>query len=593
MITTTTAKILELGLDKIGDWNPQLMRELQGRLRWRNLLMALIPTILLQTFIVLKYVVKLPVEGPANRYCMGPTPNGMPLCERLGTSAASGWQTNWPLFWADILKDLSLVVPWVVVLGGVYLLAADLSKEIRRGTLNFLRMSPQQGRQILLGKLLGVPILLYVALVAILPLHSFVALHTDFDFAKILAFYGVLVATMVCFYAAALWFALVAEALQGFQPWLATGLVAVILMAGMQGDAQGSVLNWARLFNPLNSLRFLADNTPSKDNLGIMLDGILTDTHGLRHFAWWYAPIGADFRSYALLAISNALGFGLIYWLLLERRFQSPATSIISKRHSYGLSLWAAVWFVGFDLQQDCADYCFDPNYIPGTPNAIWLFASFSPSFIILGLLLIALLLPTPQALIDWARYRRQGERQSDRPHAQLTRLLQDLLWQDNSPPMLAFGLNGVIVLAVLALGVGVQGTVSLTQLWVIWGLYELLLLNGLLVVQRLAIANFTHWRWMAIGALLAGGLGVPMALGLLGIQTGTSGGSLFLFTLMAPQAVEVANFGAMAIAFAVQLSLTTLLTTTFSRRLGQLGQSEWKALSEQRPRPRLASLDR
>ena len=44
---------------------------------------------------------------------------------------------------------------------GTYLLIADLSREERRGTLNFIRMSPESAKNILLGKLLGVPILVY------------------------------------------------------------------------------------------------------------------------------------------------------------------------------------------------------------------------------------------------------------------------------------------------------------------------------------------------------------------------------------------------------------------------------------------------
>ncbi|RQH23304.1 hypothetical protein D5R40_27115 [Okeania hirsuta] len=53
----------------------------------------------------------------------------------------------------------------VILIGGVYMLVADLAKEKRLGTLNFIRLSPQSIQKILLGKLLGVPILIYLALV--------------------------------------------------------------------------------------------------------------------------------------------------------------------------------------------------------------------------------------------------------------------------------------------------------------------------------------------------------------------------------------------------------------------------------------------
>jgi ABC-type transport system involved in multi-copper enzyme maturation permease subunit len=51
------------------------------------------------------------------------------------------------------------------------MLVTDIGNEAEKGTLNFLRLSPRSSANILIGKLLGVPILSYLTILLLLPLH--------------------------------------------------------------------------------------------------------------------------------------------------------------------------------------------------------------------------------------------------------------------------------------------------------------------------------------------------------------------------------------------------------------------------------------
>lgn len=577
------AKLFEMGLDAVGEWNPQLVREWQGRLRWRNFWLVLIPSLLIQALIVGRYAVELPTLGPANRYCTAPpaAEYGWPLCK---AAAQGGWLINWPLFWSEVFRDLSFISIWLAIAGGVYLLVADLSKESRRGTLNFLRMSPQSSYRLFWGKALGVPVLIYIALLSLLPLQGFAALQTQFALGKILLFYGVLAAVTFCFYAAALWFGLVAQRLQGFQPWLATGGVAIALLIGHANTGHNAhALDWVDLFNPANSLRYLADASAYGTPYGTPYgpdSGSVFYLGQQQYLQWWYLPVGQGAYRYGVFAIANALILGNGFWLLLQRRFRSPAASIVSKDQSYGLTLCLSLGMIGFDLQSRCGDYCADPKFYEPQWTALDRFVSFVPLSLVLGLLLIGLLFPSAQALLDWLRYRRQQGRRG-------FALVQDLLHHDSSPPALAFLGNWGLMLLVLALGLVVQHQVEpmlgIANLLAVAVLSGLLLLNGLLVLQWLAIADLSHWPMMAMVMLLGIGAGAPIALAILGIYPGTSGGSLWLLTVASASAVGLASPSSIALAFGVHLAMLTFLGLGLTRRMHHLGQSEWKTLQSAR----------
>ena len=61
--------------DRLGDWNPQLLREIKGRLKPRNLLIGAAISLLGQFFVFKSYQTLLPTVTPGlldpvpNKYC--------------------------------------------------------------------------------------------------------------------------------------------------------------------------------------------------------------------------------------------------------------------------------------------------------------------------------------------------------------------------------------------------------------------------------------------------------------------------------------------------------------------------------------------
>jgi hypothetical protein len=157
----STFSMLSLWLDRFGDWNPQLWRELKQRLRGRSLLLTTALSLLGQWFLAKDL--------------------GLIAASRANSSAYDGLapivrsHLTWRLTAFDLLSLLTWTVLWLLMVVGSYLLARDLRQEIRRGTLTFLRLSGFPAGKILLGKALGVPVLLHWAIVLVLPLQLWTA----------------------------------------------------------------------------------------------------------------------------------------------------------------------------------------------------------------------------------------------------------------------------------------------------------------------------------------------------------------------------------------------------------------------------------
>ena len=119
----------------MGDSNPQIFRELKERLTLRNIGVAVAGSLVIQVLVFSYFNSR-----------------------------------------SDIFGYLSWILSLGLILGSVYLLVADLVRERKRGTLNFIRLSPQSAQQVFIGKILSVPILIYVAAAAMLPLHLLMGL---------------------------------------------------------------------------------------------------------------------------------------------------------------------------------------------------------------------------------------------------------------------------------------------------------------------------------------------------------------------------------------------------------------------------------
>ena len=108
---------------------------------------------------------------------------------------------------------------------GSYLLLSNLDKEQRRGTLNFIRLSPRSATNILGGQLMGAPILVYLAIALALPLQLKAGLGAGLGMPELVGFFGLVGIIGLTTYSIALLFGLISFGLGGFQAWLASGLI--------------------------------------------------------------------------------------------------------------------------------------------------------------------------------------------------------------------------------------------------------------------------------------------------------------------------------------------------------------------------------
>ncbi|OLP17729.1 hypothetical protein BST81_15535 [Leptolyngbya sp. 'hensonii'] len=436
-------------LDHIGDWNPQLFRELKGRLQSRNLLLTLGGSLLGQTLTLLYYWNE--VSNDSYRYCLRLGVDGQQMaCNGEGVANLERL-INWSFWWQDIFFFISLVGLFVLSIGGIYLLVSDLDWEHRRGTLNFIRLSPQSASKVLVGKLLGVPILLYLTAILAVPLHLWAGFSAGIPIGQILGFYAVLIGCCAFFYSAALLWGLTSTWLGGFQAWLSAGLLGMLflLLCGDSGFAsQNQVLNYgfallcpAALFPHFNQV-FSVNHTSS----------LPPGFENLSHWQFFYAPLGSSFLGTACFML---LSYGLwTYWCWqgLERCFHHPGAPVLSKGQSYGLVACFNLFLLGFAVQDYTLNdrYAYDIQHTSNTLGLIatWVLKNYQQIFLLNLVLFLGLALalsPQRQSIIDWARYRReQGETGK-------TSLWQDLVWGEKSPAVLTIGLGTLIMGLILA----------------------------------------------------------------------------------------------------------------------------------------------
>lgn len=142
--------------------NPQLWLELKYRLKWRNILATVTVSLLGQFFIVALFQ------------------------KKAVTEMIDDWQ-GWNF---DVFHTLTWIAVLLLLTLGSYWLVKDVAREYRRGTLTLVRLTPQASRTILVGKLLGVPILLYLAIALAIPLHLWTAIKGGVSLQTLIVVYS-------------------------------------------------------------------------------------------------------------------------------------------------------------------------------------------------------------------------------------------------------------------------------------------------------------------------------------------------------------------------------------------------------------------
>ncbi len=407
---------------------------------------AAIIAIGIQILLLLNFSGQLPIDPNTinapelqySRYCTATPPaNGYAPYKQLYCiqDLLGNWVINWQLWWLDIFKSLSVIGLFILLVAGTYLLIADLSKEENRGTLNFIRLSPRSSNNIFLGKILGVPSIIYFLCLLLLPLHLIAGFQTNIAPSLIFSYYGVIIVSCAFFFSLSLFFGLISSGLGGFQSFLGSGIVLQFLIVttsillSSHDFISHTPLDWMMLFYPGTLLSYLVQST----YLPVDTAGI--DYETLNNFAWY----GKQFWSNSWLGISFISANYLLwtYWInkALNRRFRTPNATWLSKINSYGVSISFIAIATGFVLQS--GRYGKFERHIFENMIVLQMF------IVVFSCLLMVALSPQRQALHDWARYRHQNSQHR-------RSLLQDLILGEKSPSILAIALNFGIILAYL-----------------------------------------------------------------------------------------------------------------------------------------------
>ncbi|MGD1857888.1 MAG: hypothetical protein ACFB2W_26930 [Leptolyngbyaceae cyanobacterium] len=356
-------------INHIGNWNPQFLRECRGHLKPRSVIAAVGTSVLLQVLLIL---------SQTSVY------NDIRISAR------------------NIFQILTWTLPYFLLVVGGYYLVNDLAQEEKRGTLNFIRLSPRPAKEILLGKLLGVPILPYLIVLSAVPLHIWATWQAQVSILFLVSYYGLLIATAILCFSLALLTGITHQ-LRPKQTPASIAFAALGLFLFAPGLMFWNTnLIWHHFENADRAF-YLNSSPISISWLYINLTNNSLINHG-----------------FVLLNLAIMTGF---VWKMLERLFYQPRATLLSKRLSYSLTAYLNVLSWGFFQNNQGWD-------------SITAFALLYGANFALMLLLISTLTPQRQQLFDWL-----SSHQSN---------VTTRLWNDKSPAVTAVGVNILIACALM-----------------------------------------------------------------------------------------------------------------------------------------------
>ena len=548
------------------DWNPQLFRELKGKLKTRNIIIAAAISVIIQFVCVINLLGDLPDPDPLGklgtqygRYGMGYVAQSSTYYrQRLPYSKdlLDNWVINWQLLWLDLFIVLSVISIFALLVVGTYMLVADLAKEESQGTLNFIRLTPQSAGNILLGKILGVPILLYTAICLFLPLHTVAGINARIPLGLIIGFDAVIVAGCAFFYSLALLCSLLNFGLSGFKPWLISGIIGSVLFVLTGNLFHGDYLNldnpfgWLFLFDPNLVLSYLIDATHLPDNKFDFLP--VENLQQLSFYGqafWKSATIGIGF------IIFNLSLWTYWSWSLLKRRFDNPNSTFLSKVQSYWLTGWFVAIALGFSLQNNTREY---PTY----------FVFLQVCLFIWGLGLTAGLSPHRQKLHDWARYRHQTANNG---------IWYELVFGKNSPSTVAVAINVAIAIAYIMPSIFIHFN---GDRHIIWG--SIVSAGNIIlcaIVAQIILMLKTRKR-AALSTIAVASLVIvpPVCMSMAGIYSHHTPVA-WMFSFIPSIAIEYVTMPTIAFTILGQWLAISAFGFGMSRKLKQAGASETKML--------------
>lgn len=545
-------------LEPIGNWNPQAFRELKGKLTRKNLALTLTLALVTQGLFMGIFLLNRPTiaEPFSYRYCGGD-------CELNNLGVL---QYNHSLWCLDLFVTLGIGAFFLFLLGGVYLLLVDISKEQKQGTLNFIRLSPQSSDRLFLGKILGVPSLIYLFLLTFVPLHLWSAIGGGVSVIMVLGFYSLLGACGLVVFKLAVILALATDQYNTLKAWLATGalfyLLVVATVVGMnpQDVRSGLALDGLHLFIPLHFLRYGVSGAPMASQSDLFTVDAL---NGVR---WFGIPLFAHGAFAWLAMVGNYLFFSYFFDRGIQRRFYNPEGALIPRKQSYGFMAGITIALMGFACQTN--------NQVSSAAE----FRLFSLSFLMvvvffLVLVMVAGLMPSYQELQDWS---------SGRTHYRWRSLefWQDLATNPKSPIHGAILIHSTLSSGLLLPFLWIRGAgdrwVLVLSLVLLWCLANLagLVAQTLMVVRwrkRRALSN------LGVVTVLAAPFLVMVVVGSEGLNIMP----LFLVSFLPMVAmIDPQGSGVMVpMAILGEITLNILLLAHLQRRLPPLGASQTRRL--------------
>jgi hypothetical protein len=556
---------LEQTIDRIGDFNPQLFRELKERLTARNIALTTIGSLGIQALVCLNYFSQIPTptwrsesrdlsqipeyQHPninglngnpenlyevASRYCMG---DWNPQSGNCGLAPDRvNYLIDWHLWWVDVYTALGLIISMALILGLVYTLVADLSQEEKRGTLNFIRLSPQPPQVIFSGKLLGVPILVYIGFVLTLPFLIWAGINSGGSLGLLLSTELAIAAMSLVWASGAILYCLIG----GFQAILTTLGIAYLAYLPLE-----KVIDYTRktLLN-LNQLN--------------------TDR------SWFGLPIFNHIMLLDLLIIISCSIVCYHFWQVISRRYLNPTATIITKPQSYLITATFQVWLLGFAWSASGSSY--RSMYLIQWLTIINFMA-------IAGL--VTLLLPSKQAMQDWSRYRRQTVTASG--NLKPKNLWHDLLIDEKSNALLAVLINLTMAVGMWSILTVVLKTFDAPGVWTRF-CGCLCIAACLILIYTAMIHNIQFYRlkrrqvWMAgmVAVSVIGPVAIAYALSGNRPPQGIAAIVLLFSPLMAAGTNSLSGMTMFA-AFAAQVGILGGLSFNLHRQIQISGQSETK----------------
>ncbi|MFO8039301.1 MAG: hypothetical protein R6U67_07600 [Sodalinema sp.] len=547
--------------DKLSNSNPQLMREIKGRFKPAQIGLSISGSLLIQGLVLLSFLTKLPISTSNNRnpYCY---PSVMYSREDRWVydrsldclkDSSGNLLIGWPLWWEHICQTLSAIAIIALVIGGLFLLIENIAKEQKEGTLNFIRLSPQSGYKIIVGKLLGVPLLVYVGIAVMIPLHGFSAIQGGYFLRDLISFYGVISLSLLTIYLLGALYAI-----KGGQQALVFG----VALGGLFCSSYLSTLQ--TLFPPGKFAK------PTSEAI------------------WWGLSLGMKPIYCQAFVIVSLLVLNSYLFKVIERSYQKPYATLLTKKQSYQLGLIANLYVLGFWLSGLSPTQSFvSPRFVI---NLLTVYSIFLlPVFLTLALSLS----PNRQSLQDWARYRQTLTSEPGQPRSSLR---ADLIWGDKSPSVVALGIHMLMSIMTLAVAIALWKTEDI--IWDSSG--KLLAILGLcivggwlwiysIVIQWLFLSKLSKQRWV-LPVVLGVIIGLPP---LVLLVLGHGSGESFPYWLMlgfGPSPFLAVNSDLLPIAVSTLLGQTLIIVMSLrllTKQLKRAGQSELKQLID---RPAIAA---